>query len=302
MNKNNKNNTPWIHVLCPVCNSENYEPVTKDWQNIQGKQYTFQLVKCQDCGLIYVNPRLDREKIIGTAGGGAWSQAALVNRGIYKHGIQHLKSLLTRSNLSQNRNPKYKLLDIGCGYGAFLDSAQQMGFAVAGVEIDKQIAEKARASGFVVYDDYLENLELPANNYDVITLWDVIEHVPDPVSLLAECHRLLKPGGILFYHTGNAKFQVTKGRILAKLRPNRGPNNVPIQHILHLDDTTSRYLLNRAGNFDYIEIRFLDTLYYTNKKKFVLMKTYNETMRLLHNLGLPLWTSSLAAFARKANS
>ena len=300
--KDINNASLWESVPCPVCHSDNYKPVTKDWQKIQGKQYTFQLVKCQNCGLVYVNPRLDREKIIGTAGGGAWSQAALVNRGIYKHGIQHLKSLLAQSNISRNQNDKYKLLDIGCGYGAFLDSAKLMGFDVAGVEIDKQIAEKARTSGFVVYDDFLENLELPDDTYDVITLWDVIEHVPNPVSLLTECHRLLKPGGILFYHTGNAKFQVTKGRILAKLRPNRGPNNVPIQHILHLDDATSRYLLNRSGKFDYIEIRFLDTLYYPNKKKFVSMKIYNETMRLLHNLGLPLWTSSLAAFARKANT
>jgi 2-polyprenyl-3-methyl-5-hydroxy-6-metoxy-1,4-benzoquinol methylase len=293
---------PWTFVTCPVCGADNATPVTDDWQTLGDKQYTFHLVQYRECGLVYVNPRLDREKTIGTPGGGAWTKAAQVNRNIYQNGLERLRSLLDSSPAVARTDSNFRLIDVVCGYGAFLDVAQKSGFDVVGVEIDEKIAEGARSNGFIVYDDYLERLNLPSDTYDAITLWDVIEHVPDPVSLIAECHRLLKPGGILFYHTGNAAFQVTKGRILAKLRPNRGPNNVPIQHLLHLSEATSRYLLDSAGAFDYIEIRFLDTLNYPNKKKFAAMKTYNELMRLLHRLGMPLWTSSLAAFARKSGA
>jgi SAM-dependent methyltransferase len=286
----------WKKTTCPVCGAGAPRFITHDWQTINGCQFEFNLVQCGRCGTAYINPQLDREKVLGTAGGGAWHAAEQVNQGIYQKGLRKIQSYFPNKTTKE-----LKLLDIGCGFGAFLSFANQAGFDVTGVEIDKKIAQAARENGFVVYDDFLENLALPDNSFDVITLWDVIEHVPDPVSLLTECHRLLRPGGVLFYHTGNAAFQVTKGRILAKLRPNEGPNNVPIQHILHLDNATSRYLLNRAGEFDYIEVRFLDTLYYPNKKKFVAMKAYNEAMRLLHRLGAPLWTSSLAAFARKAN-
>lgn len=254
----------WQHVPCPVCHTDESTFVTHDWQIIQGKQYTFNLVRCNHCGVIYVNPRLDREQAIGTPGGGAWHAAATVNRDIYRAGLRRLAAYF-----ADKRPQELKLLDIGCGYGSFMDAANQAGFQVEGVEIDPQIAEAAREKGYTVYADFLHNLKLPSESYDVITLWDVIEHVPDPVSLLAESHRLLKPGGVLFYHTGNAAFQVTKGWILAKLRPGHGPNNIPIQHLLHLSDKTSRYLLQLSGDFNSIDVGFLGTLRYPNKKSFL---------------------------------
>lgn len=284
----------WQYVSCPVCHADDPIFVTHDWQVIQGKQYTFNLVRCNRCGVVYVNPRLDREQAIGTPGGGAWHAAVTVNHDIYQAGLQQLVTYF------KNKSPQeLKLLDIGCGYGAFMDAAKKTGFQVEGVEIDPKIAEAAHERGYTVYVDFLNNLNLPPKSYDIITLWDVIEHVPDPVSLLTESHRLLKPGGILFYHTGNAAFQVTKGRILAKLRPGRGPNNIPIQHLLHLSDKTSRYLLRLSGDFDSVDVRFLGTLRYPNKTKFAAMKTYNEITSLLFRLGFPLWTTSIAVFAHR---
>ena len=285
----------WQYVNCALCGADWPVSVTHDWQKVAGQRYTFNLVRCQNCGLVYINPRLNREALIGSAGGGAWHSALAVNRTIYETGCHRLRQLLRSDS-----GGRPTLLDVGCAYGDFLTVAREHGFDVAGVDIDKPVAEVARQRGFVVLDDLLEELALPGESFDAVTLWDVIEHVGDPKALLAETVRVLKPGGILFFHTGNAAFQVPKGRVLAALRPGRGPYNAPVQHMYHFSASSSRALLARAGKFDHLEFTHLDTIRYRQRRKYLAMKAYNEATRLLARLGLPLWTSSLAVLARKA--
>jgi SAM-dependent methyltransferase len=93
------------------------------------------------------------------------------------------------------------LLDVGCGSGYFLSSASKAGWEVVGVEPSKAHCEKAKellnARGDLICAT-LEDASLPASYYDVLTLWDVLEHVPDPVNFISTCCSLLKPGGFLF--------------------------------------------------------------------------------------------------------
>ncbi len=285
----------WQYVKCALCGADRPVFVTHDWQKVAGQRYTFNLVHCQNCGLVYINPRLNRESLTGSAGGGAWHNAMAANRAIYEAGCHRLRQLLLSDSGGSST-----LLDVGCAYGDFLTAAQEHGFDVTGVEIDKPVAEAARQRGFVIYDGFLEELALPSESFDAVTLWDVIEHIGAPKALLAETVRVLKPGGVLLFHTGNAAFQVSKGRALAALRPGRGPYNAPLQHICHFSVTTSRTLLKQVGDFDHLEFTYLDTVRYRQRCKYLVMKTYNEIARLLNRLGLPLWTSLLAVFARKA--
>lgn len=284
----------WQHAACAVCGADRPRFLAHDWQTVAGRRYQFSLVRCGACGLAYINPRLNREMLTGSAGGGAWHEAAAVNAPLYRAGLRRLRQLLRTGSAEP------ALLDVGCGYGDFVAAVQAQGFTAAGVEIDAPAAEVAAGRGFTVYRDYLERLGLPAGSFDVVTLWDVIEHVGEPVSLLVEAARLLKPGGLLFFHTGNAAFQVNKGRLLARLRPGRGPYNAPVQHLCHYSPATGRALLERAGHFDYVEFTHLETLRYHRRSKYLAMKGYNESMRLLYRVGLPLLTSTLAAFARIA--
>jgi len=285
----------WQYVNCALCGADQPALLTHDWQAVAGQRYTFNLVRCRRCGLVYVNPRLNRQALTGSVGGGAWRSAMELHRTIYEAGCRRLRPLLRSAS---SGSPT--LLDVGCAHGDFLTVAREQGFDVVGVEIDRPVAEATRQRGFVVYEDFLEKLALPGQSFDAVTLWDVIEHVGDPQTLLAEAVRLLKPGGLLFFHTGNAAFQVPKGRILAALRPGRGPYNAPVQHICHFSASTSRALLARAGKFDHLEFTHLDTIRYRQWRKYLTMKTYNEATRLLSHLALPLWTSSLAVLARKA--
>lgn len=97
-----------------------------------------------------------------------------------------------------------RVLDVGCGLGLFLDAARQAGFEVEGTELSDYAAEATRQRlGCPVHVGELAELALPAESFDVIAAWDVLEHVRDPRGTLAEIRRLLKPGGVLLLRTIN---------------------------------------------------------------------------------------------------
>jgi len=96
-----------------------------------------------------------------------------------------------------------RLLDVGCSSGAFLHIAARLGFAAEGVEPAPQAAQAANSAGLVVHQGLLQDIKLPAQSFDAITLFEVIEHLKEPLALLQECRRILKPGGILLIGTAN---------------------------------------------------------------------------------------------------
>jgi SAM-dependent methyltransferase len=95
------------------------------------------------------------------------------------------------------------LLDVGCSSGAFVWIAQDMGLKAQGVEPAEKPVKKALELGLKVHQGFLNEIAFPDNFFDAITLFEVIEHLDKPASLLKECHRILRPGGILVIGTGN---------------------------------------------------------------------------------------------------
>jgi 2-polyprenyl-3-methyl-5-hydroxy-6-metoxy-1,4-benzoquinol methylase len=96
-----------------------------------------------------------------------------------------------------------RVLDIGCGNGAFLRQMQSLGWDVCGVEPDPQSAAHARSAGLDVRVGLLQQQSWPEASFDGITAFHVIEHLHDPVGTLRCCFKLLKPGGHLTLVTPN---------------------------------------------------------------------------------------------------
>jgi len=96
-----------------------------------------------------------------------------------------------------------RLLDMGCGNGAFLLRARNAGWEVVGVDFDAKAVEVARAQGLDVRLGGIDNLEPFVEQFDVITMSHVIEHVHHPLEVLRVCYKLLKPGGFLWLETPN---------------------------------------------------------------------------------------------------
>lgn len=169
--------------------------------------HPFRVVRCRSCGLIYLNPRL-----------GDAALAQLYDRNYY-HGEgfdPHVDYMAdfdkerdaekvfrpeeTVVNIRELVPPPSTLLDFGCGLGDLVRQAAKHGYRAEGYEVSQFAAEFARAKGLRVYT----NLdELPRCQYDVVTAVEVLEHCASPRSALNVIHQCLKPGGLLYYTTGN---------------------------------------------------------------------------------------------------
>jgi SAM-dependent methyltransferase len=96
-------------------------------------------------------------------------------------------------------------LDVGCGAGTLLQAARNRGWAVVGTEVSVGAAAAVRAEGFDVRVGALDTLDLPEAGFDVVSLIEVIEHVPDPRQLLSDAARLLRPHGALYLRTPHGR-------------------------------------------------------------------------------------------------
>ena len=100
---------------------------------------------------------------------------------------------------------KGRLLELGCGRGDTLRWLQQWGWVIEGVDFDQAAVANAKAKGLPVRQGDLFSYEYPEGSFDVVFSSHVIEHVPDPISVVAECYRILAPGGCCIAVTPNAE-------------------------------------------------------------------------------------------------
>jgi 2-polyprenyl-3-methyl-5-hydroxy-6-metoxy-1,4-benzoquinol methylase len=100
--------------------------------------------------------------------------------------------------------PYGRLLELGCGSGTKLKSMKDLGWCVEGVDFDPAAVRQARQNDITVHLGTLAGQRFPDETFDAITASHFIEHISDPLGMLQECQRLLKPGGLLFMLTPNA--------------------------------------------------------------------------------------------------
>jgi 2-polyprenyl-3-methyl-5-hydroxy-6-metoxy-1,4-benzoquinol methylase len=140
-----------------------------------------------------------------------------------------------------------KILDVGCSVGFFLERARAEGWTTFGVEISNDTAELARARGLDVFTGTLEEAGLRPESFDVVTMWDALEHVEDPVATIAMAAEVLKEEGLLALSTPNIGGLFPRLSYRAARWTGRWPHPEPPSHLFQFSKTTISRLLSQSG-------------------------------------------------------
>lgn len=151
------------------------------------------------------------------------------------------------------------LLDVGCATGSFLSLAQAKGWECRGVEVSTFAAAQARErTGCEIFCGKLEDAPFASGSFDVITMWDLLEHLPDPLQGLETARRLLKPSGLLLVNTPNENSLL---RQVARLlyRGSGGRITAPVNRLyhryhLHYFAAETLTVLYRRAGFELLEM------------------------------------------------
>ena len=200
-----------------------------------------QLVKCTKCQLVYLNPRISNE--IAFKG----YQEAIDYRHHYEDPYREKSFRRAMRKVEKilggfcGSSAQRSLIDIGCAGGVFVKVALDLGFDATGLEPSRYLANYGKEKYQVsIMPKTIEESDLPHDSIDFVSMWDVLEHLPDPTSTLSLVDELLKKSGVLILNL--PMVDTLPARILGK----RWPFYLNV-HTYYFDKRTIRLLLDKTG-------------------------------------------------------
>ncbi|MFM9912150.1 MAG: class I SAM-dependent methyltransferase [Methylophilaceae bacterium] len=185
---NDKNTREWQHLDCPISAAKTFTHLFEK----AGEPF----VQCNGCGLIMINPRPIFEQVLDTYDedySKKYAKKIDTKRKRAKRFAARIRRFVTSG----------RWLDVGCSAGFIVEAAQNAGFDAHGVDVEQWGINYAQQELKLqnVKQGFLDQQAYPNAFFDVITVYEVIEHVPDLNAFLAELSRILKPGGVLEIRT-----------------------------------------------------------------------------------------------------
>ena len=222
-------NTP-----CPVCGATAAAPFHAK------NGYT--IVECAACQMRFVSPMPTPAELTAHYQNAGYFEGeseqgylnyADMQKALRPHFQRRLQTIETQ--LPQ----RGKILDVGCAAGYFLQEAQQRGWHICGMELSQEMAHSAEQ---LLHAPIYTALDaVPDRDFDAITLWEVIEHLPDPIETLRQLRDRLRPGGVLMLSTpNNGHWQALRAKEL-------WIGYRPPSHLQYFTRETLTDTLHRAG-------------------------------------------------------
>jgi 2-polyprenyl-3-methyl-5-hydroxy-6-metoxy-1,4-benzoquinol methylase len=245
-------------MLCKICGANN--------SKVKYYMKKFNVVKCCACSTVFLdfkNKVTDQGEIYSPNYYQERNEHYLKNIIIDPiHGHENPSIIDFREGLKLIESFKHpgRLLDIGCGMGIFLTMAKERGWEVSGVDISDYATKFARERfGLSCFTGKLKDLRFQDRYFDVITMWDVIEHFESPLEELEEVKRILADDGVILFDTPNVESLM---RLIAHwiYRVTGGLFKYPVKklyhqfHLYYFSIETLKMLLDKSG-FELIELK-----------------------------------------------
>ena len=230
---------------CPVCKNTNLQVYLEgdgealDASMIGSSRKTIsagRILRCRDCDFGFRQARFDERSLA--------ELYRKMDPQVYEAELSgRRKTALRHINIVRRYVREGRILDVGCTSGLFLSLAADAGFESTGVEPSDALSRRAQAAlgaRGTVLACMLEQAPVSEGSFDAITLWDVLEHVPDPLAMLHRCRTLLRPGGYIFLNVPDLD------SIQARLLKNRWPLLLA-EHLNYFNRRSLRLCGQRAG-------------------------------------------------------
>ena len=216
-------------ISCEVCGSSQHQFLFEGRDRVFGIPGTFRVVKCRECGTLFINPQPEGESLAAYYPKPyyethqshyleySWLRKKVLEEyfGYGDHtnssgALRLLRKMVffpfkIRYRFSIPFAERGRLLDIGCGNGTELYRLKAMGWETYGVEIDEEAVMSARSKGMEVFMGNLLAANYPDQFFHVVRMSFVLEHLPNPREVLQEIKRILSPGGRIYISVQNAR-------------------------------------------------------------------------------------------------
>ncbi|PLX26231.1 hypothetical protein C0580_00355 [Candidatus Parcubacteria bacterium] len=262
-------------IICPICKGEDHRLFC------QKNDYDLHL--CKNCNLVFVWPppnvlddvysknyfhKDDQDHKFGYTN---YDQDKEMMRPVFVKHLDHFSSLV------EGR----KIFDIGSATGYFLDLAKQRGWDTYGIDISDYASQLAREKGHRAWAGKDLSVVDTEDKFDIVTMWDVLEHLPDPLVYLKELRSKMVEDSVLAVNT------IDRGSLWAKMLGKRWQLIMPPEHLMYYTYKNLEDLFDKAG-FEIIDKRKIG-------KKFSLPYIFH----ILHNSKNIPWFKSLSDFFDK---
>ncbi|MEE9392349.1 MAG: class I SAM-dependent methyltransferase [Planctomycetota bacterium] len=228
---------PLESVSCYMCERDDGKLIFSD--------PPFSIIRC-GCGFVYVTPRVPDEKlhlIYQTEYFKSHSASEFGYTDYTKDKEGYLATFRRKAKLVAKHTPKGKILEIGSAAGFFLHAMKERNYDVHGVEVSEYVTKFAREEFGIdsIFNGKLEDAPIEAKSCDAVAMWDVIEHLADPIRELERIRGFLKPGGRLFIQTQDVS------AFFARLLGSKWQHFKQLEHVYHFSPVTLKQALERAG-------------------------------------------------------
>lgn len=231
------------YIDCNFCGSSSYDKLyeVRDWWLDTPEKYN--VVKCKDCGLVYLNPRPKQEEFAKLYPDFFYGVNADIDEKLqsWKAEVNKIKAEYV------SRKEPGSIYDIGAYWGEFLMYMKQVGWQVRGCELSESVKDIFNVN---IFKGFLKDDDIKKSSIDVVTAWAVMEHVYDPVGISKSVNRILQDNGEFVFCVPNYN------SIGARLR---WGDEYP-RHIYFFDKTSVAKLAEQAG-FELERISYDDRIF-----------------------------------------
>jgi len=240
-------------IKCPLCGTSTFkviypskypssiskENLLKIYCSSSDQKLLDQLVECDSCSLVYLNPRINPSIIIESYSQAVDPTFIKQDHARIKCFDKELRDVISEFGIIPDKSKR--VLDIGCAGGAYLKAAHDIGFTVTGVEPSRWMCEYGRNKyGIDIRQGQLTEQDFEPQSFDIISLWDVVEHLTEPDNVLKHVCSLLKKDGVLIINYPDYD------SLISRLLKSKWPFLLSV-HLIYYNRKTIKKQLEQCG-------------------------------------------------------